>query len=229
MEKSKLMVRNHKGKTHELLLMLDEFPALGRMDALKTALTFMRGYGLRAFLICQELDQLYEIYGDKNPILGQCNIRIAYAPNTEATAKKISALAGETTVVKYSKSYSDSNADHVSEGASEVKRSLILPDEVLRLPQTDMLIFIDKNPIYGKKIVYYKDPWFSKMSEIKPVPISDRIPSKNDFSSITNVVEYERPFDGGQENNEDSKRRKENYAHNKDYGKQNDIYKGKAP
>ena len=164
MEKSSLVIKNRSRKNHELLLMLDEFPALGKMDSLKTALSYMRGFGLRAFLICQDLDQLNEIYGDKNPILGHCNIRIAYAANTEVTAKRISALAGETTVMKYSKTYSDSNMTHVSEGASEIRRSLILPDEVLHLPDTDMLIFKDKNSVYGKKIVYYKDPWFLKMS-----------------------------------------------------------------
>lgn len=229
MEKSKMIRRNNKSKSHELLLMLDEFPALGKMDALKTALTFMRGYGLRAFLICQELDQLYEIYGDKNPILGQCNIRIAYAPNTEGTARKISALAGETTVVKYTKSYSESKSGQSSEGASEIKRSLILPDEVLHLPDTDMLIFAGRNSIYGKKIVYYKDPWFSKMSEIRPVPISVRVSSKNDFLSITKVVEYERPIFADFSNKEESKFISEAMGHNGNYKKQNNLGFKKAP
>ena len=33
---------------HQLLLMLDEFPALGRLDFFETALAFMAGYGVRA-------------------------------------------------------------------------------------------------------------------------------------------------------------------------------------
>lgn len=123
MEDSRLAMRNSPTKEQRLLLMLDEFPALGKMEALKTALSFMRGYGLRAFLICQDLEQLYEIYGEKNSILGHCDIRIAYKPNTENTARKISALAGEATIIKYTKSYSDMNAEQVSEGASEMKRS----------------------------------------------------------------------------------------------------------
>jgi type IV secretion system protein VirD4 len=41
-----------------LLLMLDEFPALGRLDFFETSLAFMAGYGIRAFLIAQSLNQI---------------------------------------------------------------------------------------------------------------------------------------------------------------------------
>lgn len=57
-----------------------------------------------------------------------------------------------------------------------------------------MLIFIGKHPIYGKKIVYYKDPWFVKMSEIKPPAVSDRKLTKNDFSMVSKVVEFRKLF-----------------------------------
>ena len=42
-----------KRRKHQLLMMLDEFPALGRLDFFETALAFMAGYGIRAYLIAQ--------------------------------------------------------------------------------------------------------------------------------------------------------------------------------
>src|SRR5713226_3034306 len=42
-----------KGRRRRLLLMLDEFPALGRLDFFESALAFMAGYGLKSFLIAQ--------------------------------------------------------------------------------------------------------------------------------------------------------------------------------
>ena len=69
--------------------MLDEFPALGKMDNLKTALAYMRGYGLRAFLICQDLEQLNEKYGENNSILAHCTIRIFFKANSEKTARQV--------------------------------------------------------------------------------------------------------------------------------------------
>ena len=45
-----------KRRRHRLLLMLDEFPALGRLDFFESALAFMAGYGLKSFLIAQSLE-----------------------------------------------------------------------------------------------------------------------------------------------------------------------------
>jgi len=41
-----------------LLLVLDEFPALGRHDFFESALAFMAGYGIKSFLIAQSLNQI---------------------------------------------------------------------------------------------------------------------------------------------------------------------------
>ena len=44
---------NAKSRPHRVLLMLDEFLALGRLDFFESALAFMAGYGLKSFLIAQ--------------------------------------------------------------------------------------------------------------------------------------------------------------------------------
>jgi hypothetical protein len=49
---------HREGRAHRLLLMLDEFPALGRLDFFESALAFMAGYGLASFLIAQSLNQI---------------------------------------------------------------------------------------------------------------------------------------------------------------------------
>ena len=56
-------------RRHKLLLMLDEFPALGRLDFFETALAFMAGYGIRSFLIAQSLNQIDKAYGQNHSIL----------------------------------------------------------------------------------------------------------------------------------------------------------------
>jgi hypothetical protein len=65
----------------QLLLMLDEFPALGRLEFFETALTFLAGYGVRAFLVAQSLNQIEKAYGSNNAILDNCHVRVAFAPN----------------------------------------------------------------------------------------------------------------------------------------------------
>ena len=65
-------------RRHKLLMMLDEFPALGRLDFFESALAFMAGYGMRAYLIAQSLNQIEKAYGPNNAILDNCHVRIAY-------------------------------------------------------------------------------------------------------------------------------------------------------
>jgi len=72
----------------ETLLMLDEFPALGRLDFFESALAFMAGYGIRAFLIAQSLNQIEKAYGPNNSILDNCHVRVTFATNDERTAKR---------------------------------------------------------------------------------------------------------------------------------------------
>ncbi|MFG3592328.1 type IV secretory system conjugative DNA transfer family protein [Bradyrhizobium sp. RDI18] len=76
-----------KGRRHRLLLMLDEFPALGRLDFFESALAFMAGYGLKSFLIAQSLNQIERAYGPNNAILDNCHVRVSFATNDERTAR----------------------------------------------------------------------------------------------------------------------------------------------
>ena len=71
---------------HRLLLMLDEFPALGRLDFFESALAFMAGYGIQSFLIAQSLNQIEKAYGPNNAILDNCHVRVSFATNDERTA-----------------------------------------------------------------------------------------------------------------------------------------------
>jgi type IV secretion system protein VirD4 len=86
-----------KGRRHRLLLMLDEFPALGRLDFFESALAFMAGYQIKAFLIAQSLNQIEKAYGQNNSILDNCHVRVSFATNDERTAKRVSDALGTAT------------------------------------------------------------------------------------------------------------------------------------
>lgn len=88
-----------------LLLMLDEFPALGRLDLFESALAFMAGYGIKAFLIAQSLNQIDKAYGQNNSILDNCHVRVSFATNDERTAKRVSDGLGVATEIRSQKNY----------------------------------------------------------------------------------------------------------------------------
>ncbi|TIO30606.1 MAG: conjugal transfer protein TraG, partial [Mesorhizobium sp.] len=94
-----------KSRKHQLLMMLDEFPALGRLDFFETALAFMAGYGIRSYLIAQSLNQVSKAYGENNAILDNCHVRIAFSSNDERTAKRISDALGTATELRSMRNY----------------------------------------------------------------------------------------------------------------------------
>jgi type IV secretion system protein VirD4 len=137
-------------RKHKLLLMLDEFPALGRLDFFESALAFMAGYGLRAFLIAQSLNQIDKAYGQNHSILDNCHVRIAFATNDERTAKRISEALGTATELR--------------------AQRLLTPGEVMQLPPDDAVVMVSGHPpIRAKKLRYYQDRNFT--SRVLPAPV----------------------------------------------------------
>ena len=181
--------RSVAGYKHRLLMLLDEFTSLGKLNAIEHAISYCAGYGIKLMLIVQDIPQLIAKYGKDNALMGNCHIRFAYAPNTIETAKLLSDLTGKTTILQDKESVNGSGGKkNKSKSLQETARPLLTPDETMRLPGLvksskgevtapgDMLIFVaGQNPIYGKQILYFKDPVFSERAKIAPPEFSDRI------------------------------------------------------
>jgi type IV secretion system protein VirD4 len=155
-----------KRRKHQLLMMLDEFPALGRLDFFESALAFMAGYGIRAYLIAQSLNQISKAYGENNAILDNCHVRIAFSSNDERTAKRISDALGTATELRAMRNYAGHRLapwlSHVMVSRQETARPLLTPGEVMQLPSTDELVMVSGfAPIRATKLRYYDDHNFA--------------------------------------------------------------------
>lgn len=151
-----------KGRRHRILLMLDEFPALGRLDFFESALAFMAGYGLKSFLIAQSLNQIEKAYGANNAILDNCHVRVAFATNDERTAKRVSDALGTATEMRAMKNYAGHRLSpwlgHLMVSRQETARPLLTPGEVMQLPPADELVLVSGvPPIRAKKTRYFED------------------------------------------------------------------------
>jgi len=160
-------------RRHKLLLMLDEFPALGRLDFFESALAFMAGYGLRAFLIAQSLNQIDKAYGQNHSILDNCHVRIAFATNDERTAKRISEALGTATELRAQRNYAGHRLapwlGHLMVSRQETARPLLTPGEVMQLPPDDEVVMVSGHPpIQAKKIRYYLDANFKTRMQAPP-------------------------------------------------------------
>ena len=182
--------QNLNGHKFKMLFMMDEFTSLGRLEVFQDTLSYMRGYGIRTFLICQDLEQLKAKYGERTSILSHCKTKIFFATNSKVTADQISQYAGESTVIKYSKSYSETNPNHISEGASEIRRSLLTSDEATRLPKDAIFVHREgEQPLLIKKINYLHNSDFAKRAVFDRLIESDRLPGRDQFVMVPETEE----------------------------------------
>ncbi len=165
------------GYRHRLLLMIDEFASLGRLDMFAESLSLIAGYGIKACLIAQDLSQIHAAYGHDEAITSNCQTRVAFTPNRIETARLLSQMTGETTVRHAHRTISSSGAS-ISE--PEIARPLLTPDEAMRLGSNEALIFTSGRPaIRARKLRYYADPEFRRLAAIAPPQRSDRLMTAN--------------------------------------------------
>lgn len=190
---------------HRLLLMLDEFASLKKLSVIEEGLAVVAGYGIKVFLIVQDLEQIHGTYGQHEAIVGNCHVRIAYAPNKLATAELLSKMSGQTTIIHTRKTVSGKRTGlvlgQVNETIQEVQRPLLTADEAMRLPTAakdaqgritapgHLLVFVaGRAPIYGRQILYFQDPTFQARAGVPAPDVSDRLRSPA-TSPVTAPVE----------------------------------------
>ena len=185
---------NGQRERRRVLMMLDEFPALGRLDFFESALAFMAGYGVRAYLISQSLNQVEKAYGANNSILDNCHVRIAFAANDERTAKRISDALGTTTEQRAQRNYAGHRLapwlSHVMVSAQETQRALLTAGEVMQLPPDEEIVMVSGTPpIRALKLRYYQDQNFTERVVDPPENLRLPDPRPNDWSGKTKSVD----------------------------------------
>jgi len=180
-------------RRQRVLLMLDEFPALGRLDFFESALAFMAGYKLKSFLIAQSLNQIEKAYGANNSILDNCHVRVSFATNDERTAKRVSDALGTATEMRAMKNNAGHRLSpwlgHLMVSRQETARPLMTPGEVMQLPPDDEIVMVaGVPPIRAKKARYFEDRRLAE--RILPPPRPDAAASRakpDDWSKLVSV------------------------------------------
>lgn len=184
---------NPRARSQRLLLMLDEFPALGRLDFFESALAFMAGYGIKAFLIAQSLNQIEKAYGQNNAILDNCHVRVSFATNDERTAKRISDALGTATEMRAMKNYAGHRLSawlgHLMVSRTETARALLTPGEVMQLPPDQEIVMVaGVAPIRASKARYYTDTRFMARILPPPAPLDVGECRSDDWSALAPPV-----------------------------------------
>ncbi len=145
-----------RAKRHRLLLMMDEFPLLGRVEFFEKSLRLMSGYGLKAMFVAQSLNDIVETYGPHNTILDNCAVYTAFAALDPLTQDKVSRLTGTVSELRTSRSRpAGLAAGQHSVTRGEIERPLLEPGEIRGLPDDQQLVFIaGHKPLRTRKLRY---------------------------------------------------------------------------
>jgi type IV secretion system protein VirD4 len=152
---------NNKALKYKCLLLLDEFPALKRMDIIATGLGYMAGYGLRVMTVVQSPSQIREYYGGESAqtLVQNCGLKILFTPTDYKEAESISKILGTQTVKRESETKQRFWKSNRSVNTSEQSRALELPQELMNLDVKKELLFVNYHkPIKCNRIIWYKEP-----------------------------------------------------------------------
>jgi type IV secretion system protein VirD4 len=153
-----------------VLFLLDEFAALGRLEPVERAMGLMAGYGVQLWPILQDLHQLRGAYGTRaGTFLSNAGLVQVFNVNDTDTAEWVSRALGDTTEMYETGSGGETRQrNRLGAGSSStntashlVRRALLTPDEVRRLPSDRQILFkAGAPPILARKLCYYADPEF---------------------------------------------------------------------
>lgn len=158
-------------KRHRLLMLMDEFPLLGRLAFFEKSLRLMSGFGIKAMFVAQSLNDIVETYGQHNTILDNCFIYTAFSALDPLTQDKVSKLTGSVTETRISRSGpAMMGAGRRSVSRAEVERPLLEPGEIRALPDEAQLVFLaGQRPIRAEKLLYdRRAPFRRRAKEAAP-------------------------------------------------------------
>jgi type IV secretion system protein VirD4 len=153
---------------HQLLVVLDEFTAVGRIPIMLNSIAFVPGYNVRTLTVIQTPSQLDEVYGQngRKIMLKTLAARIVFPPNDMDDARNISEELGYTTAKSRSRTMPGLTAGDKrgpSTSVTDQRRALMLPQEIKEMPAEEQLLFVEHVlPVKCRKIQYYNDPVFKE-------------------------------------------------------------------
>lgn len=158
-------------KRHDLLMVMDEFPLLGRLAFFEKALRLMSGYRIKPMLVAQSLNDIVETYGPHNTILDNCAVYTAFSALDPLTQDKVSRLTGTISEPRRSRSGPALfAAGRTSVSVSEIERPLLEPGEVRGLPDDVQLLFAaGRRPLRTTKLKYDRRRPFRRRADL-PAP-----------------------------------------------------------
>lgn len=164
-------VADGRTKARPLLMLMDEFPLLGRVSFFEKSLRLLSGYGVKVMFVAQSLNDIVETYGPHNTLLDNCAVYTAFSALDPLTQEKVSRLTGAVLETRSSRSGpAGLGAGLASVSRSEVERPLLEPGEVRALPEDVQIVFATgARPLRSRKLRYdRREPFRTRARDRAP-------------------------------------------------------------
>lgn len=176
---------------YQMLMMMDEFTAMGRVDVWSKRISISASYGVRDLCIVQSRAQLRSVYGDNDAqnFITNHGAQVVFTPREQSDANEYSEMLGYKTLRRKQESRSHGGGGgQTSISYTEERRALFLPQEIKELPADDELIFYEGcKPIRAQKNWFFKDKIFKQRTSLAPVVIPAREKSTAHASATTQI------------------------------------------
>ena len=152
--------------------MLDEFPNIGQIPQFERYLATMRSRDISASIIVQNLAQLKSMYKDQGQdawetIVGNCDSFLFLGGQEQSTLKYLSEKMGKTTIEVDGKNLSRGSNRSVSKDFKKQGRSLMDPDEIARMDNSECLYLLrGVYPFKSKKFDIKLHKHYSETAEV---------------------------------------------------------------
>ena len=184
-----LLMESLSKKNFNIIFLMDELNAYGRMKPLVKGLGYYAGFGIKMVGIFQGLDQLNSTYDKQGKeVLNGCQIQVFGRPNDEAAPDYISKTLGKETIRVKSKNIGLKGGGNVSEQGKD----LLSPSEIRLLPDRKAVVITGyKKPLLLDKLYYYEYPELLKRTQHQPVFFKDGYVI---FEAMKGMYEYKHTF-----------------------------------
>ena len=184
-----LLMESLSKKNFNIIFLMDELNAYGKMKALVKGLGYYAGFGIKMVGIFQGLDQLNSTYDKQGKeVLNGCQIQIFGRPNDEAAPDYISKTLGKETIRVKSRNIGLKGGGNVSEQGKD----LLSPSEIRLLPDRKAVVITGyKKPLLLDKLYYYEYPELLKRTQHQPVFFKDGYVI---FEAMKGMYEYRHSF-----------------------------------
>ena len=156
---------------YPVLMVMDEFRTLGKLEKVLSAITTIRGYGGRFLIVVQGLSNLAEVYGreGRDNIIQNCGFQVFYTMSDETSGEYVRKRLGRKTVKQTSKSFGAGRTP--SRSYSETGKDLMSVDEIGRLDATRSVIIVEGGwPVKAWRIRYFEEDRFLSLVSEPPIP-----------------------------------------------------------